>query len=224
MSTKQLAPALRALAHADLEADEFLLSFRRGPENDQHALGLRLHPGLKVDAVRPDVDIPPRREIAALPAVVFLLPLPGQARDHARRQVRRILPQDRGQRLLEIPRRDAAQIEDRQQRIEAARAPRPFRQDRRGEADLLVGRAHRRRGRAPSGAARRAPRSRSGCCAPARNRVGQRAGGRPAGSLRHAARRRRRPRPSARPPASGAPRHGQSRSAGHQQIPADAGR
>jgi hypothetical protein len=36
--------------------------------------------------------------------------------------------------------RDAAQIEHGQQGIEAARTPRPFRQDRRGEADLLLGR------------------------------------------------------------------------------------
>jgi hypothetical protein len=92
---QQLAPTLRALAHDDLKADELLLSFGRGPENDQDTLGLRPHPGLKVDAVRPDVDIPPRREIAALPAVIFLLPLLGQPRGHTRRQGWRILPQHR---------------------------------------------------------------------------------------------------------------------------------
>ncbi len=63
----------------DLEADELLLSLGRGPENDQHAFGLRLHPGLQVDTVGPDVDISSRREVAALPTVVFLLPFPGQA-------------------------------------------------------------------------------------------------------------------------------------------------
>src|SRR3712207_9036883 len=38
---KQLAPALCALAHADLEADQFLAALRRGPNDDQHAFGGR---------------------------------------------------------------------------------------------------------------------------------------------------------------------------------------
>src|SRR6056297_3013480 len=113
---------LGTFSHADLETDEFLLPLGRGPENDQHALGLWLHPGLQIYAIRPDVDVLTGREVAALPAVIVLLPLPGQLRDHARRQVRRILPQDCGQSLLEVACRDAAQIQDRQQRIEATRS------------------------------------------------------------------------------------------------------
>ncbi len=81
---EQLAPALRVLTHTDLEADDLLLSFGRGQENDQDRLGLRLHQGLKVNTARPDVDIAPGREITALPAVIFLLPLFGQARNHNR--------------------------------------------------------------------------------------------------------------------------------------------
>ena len=48
---QELPPALGALAQADLEADEFLLALGRGPEDDKHALGLRLHPGLQVNAI-----------------------------------------------------------------------------------------------------------------------------------------------------------------------------
>jgi len=99
---QELAPALRALANADLEADEFLPALWRGPENDQDAFGLWFHPGLKINTVRPDVDVATRREIAALPAIMFLLPLTGQPRDRARRQVRGVLTQDRGQRFLEV--------------------------------------------------------------------------------------------------------------------------
>ena len=40
---QEFAPALRALAHPDLETDEFLLSFGCSPEDHQHALGLDLH-------------------------------------------------------------------------------------------------------------------------------------------------------------------------------------
>ena len=38
---EQLAPALRALTHTDLKADDLLLSFGRRPENDENTLGLR---------------------------------------------------------------------------------------------------------------------------------------------------------------------------------------
>lgn len=75
--------ALRALPNTDMEAHNLFPALGRGAENDQDALGLRLHPGLQIDAIRPDMDIPPDREIAALPVIVFLLPLPGQARNHA---------------------------------------------------------------------------------------------------------------------------------------------
>jgi len=137
------SPALRALANADLEADEFRLSLGRGAENDRYAFGLCLHPGLEVAPAGPDADMPPRRKITALPAIIFLLPFPGQPRDRTRRQVRRIRTEQSGQRLLEVPSRDAAQIEHGQQRIETARAPRPFRQDRGSEPEpvcVLTGR------------------------------------------------------------------------------------
>src|SRR6056297_3208813 len=136
---QQLAPTLRALTHANLEAYELLLPFRRGPENDQYALGLGLHPGLQIDAVGPDIDIPPRREITALPAIIFLLPVSRQTGDDAGRQVRRICSEQRGQSFLEIAGGNSTQIEHRQQGIEALRTPRPFRKDVGGEADLLLG-------------------------------------------------------------------------------------
>jgi hypothetical protein len=48
---------LRALAHAIDEADELLLAFRRGADDDQQALRLVLEAGLHVDAVDPEVDV-----------------------------------------------------------------------------------------------------------------------------------------------------------------------
>ena len=48
---------LRALAHADLEADEFLAAFRYRADDHRHALGLRLHPRLQTDAIRPDAGV-----------------------------------------------------------------------------------------------------------------------------------------------------------------------
>ena len=78
-----------------------------------------------------------------LPALVVLLPLTRQARDHAWRQVRRIRPQDRRERLPEVAGGNAAQIKPRQQGIEALRTPRPFRQDGRTEPHLPVSRPGR---------------------------------------------------------------------------------
>jgi len=76
---EQLAPALGAFADPDLEAQQFLPPFGRRPDDHQHALGLRLHPGLQVDAVGPDVDVAAGGKVPALPAVVVLLPAGRQA-------------------------------------------------------------------------------------------------------------------------------------------------
>ena len=78
---QQLPPALGAFPHADLKPDQFLPAFRRGSDEDQHALGLLLHPGLQVDPVGPDVDVAPGRQVPLLPAIVFGLPLGREAPD-----------------------------------------------------------------------------------------------------------------------------------------------
>jgi hypothetical protein len=49
------------------------------------------HPGLEIDTVRPDVDVAACRRVAALLAVKVAC----QARDNRRRQVRRVLPEQR---------------------------------------------------------------------------------------------------------------------------------
>ena len=135
---QQFPPALRALAHADLEAEQFLLALRGGADQHQHALRLRLHPRLQVDAIGPDIHVAPRRQVAPLPARVVRFPLAPQPRDRRGRQVRRVLAQQRSERLLEVAHRDPAQVEDRQQGIQAPGPPRPARQDGRGEADALA--------------------------------------------------------------------------------------
>ena len=61
-----------------------------------------------------------------------------QPSDHRGREVRRVLAQQGGERLLEVAGGDAAQVEHRQQRIQAAGAPRPARHERRAEADAFA--------------------------------------------------------------------------------------
>ena len=65
---------------------------------------------------------------------MLILPARRQPRDHARQQVRHVCAEKFAQGFLEVTGRDAAQVEHRQQRIEALRTPRPSRQDVRGES------------------------------------------------------------------------------------------
>src|SRR5215208_2999854 len=135
---EKLAPALGALTHAGLEADQFFLAFRRGADQHQDALGVILHPGLQVDAIGPDIDVVTGREIPGLPALVLGLPFAGEAGNHRGREVRRVLAEQCGERLLEVASREPTQVQDRQQCIQAPGAARPFRQDRRGKADAIL--------------------------------------------------------------------------------------
>ena len=48
---------LRAATEADLKADQLFFAFRFRADNYQHTFGVFLHPRLKVDAIRPDIDI-----------------------------------------------------------------------------------------------------------------------------------------------------------------------
>jgi hypothetical protein len=96
-SSRQLA-----LPHSGLEADEFLLALGCGADQHQDAFGVLFHARLQVDAVRPHVDLTPRREVALLPGVVIRLPLRRQPCDHGRRQIRRVLAQEGGEGLLEV--------------------------------------------------------------------------------------------------------------------------
>ena len=134
---QQIAPVVRALARAIGEADQFLLAFRRRADDDEDALRFVLQTRLQMDAVGPDVDVALGRQIALLPRAVLVDPTVLQPRDGGGRQPGSILAEQRRQRLGEVAGRDALQVEDRHQRLQALRAPRVGRQDRRREADAL---------------------------------------------------------------------------------------
>src|SRR5271166_3975057 len=120
------------------ETDQLLLALGRGANQHQHAFGLWLHPRLQIDTVRPHVNVAARRQIALLPPLILVFPLALEPGDHRRREVRRVLAEQGRENLLKIACRNPAQIEHRQERIEALRSSRPFRQDRRGEANALT--------------------------------------------------------------------------------------
>ncbi len=91
--------------------------------------------GLQVNAVGPHVDVALGRQIALPPMLVLVEPGLLQPRDGRGRQARRILAEQRRKRLLEIAGRDALQVKDWDQHLQAAGAPRVGRQDRGREAD-----------------------------------------------------------------------------------------
>ena len=137
---QQLPPTLGTLSRADLEADQLLLALGRSADDHQHALGLGLQARLQVDAIGPEIDIAPGRQVALLPALVLGLPVAPQPGDHRRREVRGVLAEESGERFLEVAGRDPAQVQDRQQRVDAPAAPCPARQNPRREADPIAGR------------------------------------------------------------------------------------
>lgn len=132
---KQLPPILGTFARAVGEAEQLLFAFRRRADDDQDALLGVFKTGLQVNAVGPHVDVALGRQIALPPMLVLVEPDLLQPRDGRGRQARRILAEQRSKRLLEIAGRDALQIKDRDQHLQAAGAPRVGRQDRGRESD-----------------------------------------------------------------------------------------
>src|SRR5436305_10435655 len=65
---EEFSPALCALPHPGLEADQFLLALGGRPDHHEYAFSGRFHPGLQVDPIRPHVYVSPGREVAVLPA------------------------------------------------------------------------------------------------------------------------------------------------------------
>src|SRR3984885_1184928 len=72
---EELAPALRALPHPSLEADELLLALGGGSNKPPRLFGAVFHAPLHVAAVRPTVPVTLRRKVALLPTTVIALPL-----------------------------------------------------------------------------------------------------------------------------------------------------
>ena len=71
---QEFPPTLSALPEPRLEPQQLLPALRRRPDQHQNALLLVFQPTLKVDPVRPDIDIPSVREIPEPPTLVLRLP------------------------------------------------------------------------------------------------------------------------------------------------------
>src|SRR5271165_4095000 len=154
---QEVAPGLGALAHTVGKADQLLLALRRRADDYENALRLILKTRFQIDAIDPPIDVPFGGQIALAPAVMLLAPRVLEAGDGRSRQARRILADQRRQRLLEVAGRDTFQVEDRDQRFEALRPPRIARQDVRTHRHGANAGHNRTLGKCPCRTIRRRP-------------------------------------------------------------------
>ena len=93
---------------------------------------------LHVNAVDPEVDVAFGREIALAPARVLLAPGLLEASNGRGREPAGVPAEQCDQRVLEVAGRDAFEVEDRDQHLQALRPARVGRQNRRRKADALA--------------------------------------------------------------------------------------
>src|SRR5262245_31536034 len=132
---QQAAPIVCTFPCAINKTDELLLALWRRPDQNEDALLLVLETRFEMDSIRPDVNVSFALQITQLPLRMILLPAVLKAADRARRKAARILAEQSGERLREIARRDAFQVEDRQQRLDRPRTAHVRRQERRRKTD-----------------------------------------------------------------------------------------
>src|SRR5882724_8528310 len=125
-----------ALSRApSVKAEQLLPALRRRADDDQDALLGVFKTGLQLNAVGPHIDVVLGRQIALPPVLVLVDPDLLQPSNSRGRQTRCILAEQGRKHLLEIAGRDALKVKDRDQHLQAPRAPRIRRQDRGCEAE-----------------------------------------------------------------------------------------
>src|SRR5262252_1895767 len=134
---EQFPPRLRTLTHTVGEADKLLPALGCGSDDDEQALRGVFQTGLHVNAVDPEVDVAFGREIALAPARVLLGPRLLEASNGRGREPAGVLAEQCDQRVREVAGRDALEVEDRDQHLQALRPARVGRQNRRRKADAL---------------------------------------------------------------------------------------
>jgi len=135
---QEAAPTVRRFPEAVLDGDEFLRAVGAGADDDQQTLPVGVQPDVEVDAVDPPIDVPTRREIALAPGLVLPLPDLLEPHDGLRREAEDLRAQNRLERLVEIARRDALQIQDGQQLLDVRGAPQVRGDQRAGKPRFVV--------------------------------------------------------------------------------------
>src|SRR5690606_36059548 len=111
---QQRAPALGRLAEAVLHRDQLLGAVGARAHEHENAEPILLEADVEVNAVRPYVDVVAITQIPLPEALVLVDPDREQPADVRGREPGSLFPQQRLERLLEVARRQAAQVQDRQ--------------------------------------------------------------------------------------------------------------
>jgi hypothetical protein len=107
--TQQVSPRLGGLPQPLGQRDQFLRAVQAHAEQDQDARVGLAKPDLRMDPVRPHVDIVAVRQVPLLEGGVVVLPLPGQPGHSPRRQPGRAA-EELLQRQDEVPRRGSVNL------------------------------------------------------------------------------------------------------------------
>ena len=107
---QQLAPALGAFAKAVDQAQNILVAPLIRADNHQHTLTILIETRREVDAVGPEIQIAPRRQVALGPAFIIVPPIRLQPGDGRGRQARRVRPQQGRQGFGEIAGGNALEV------------------------------------------------------------------------------------------------------------------
>src|SRR4029453_9091438 len=120
---EQFSPRLRTLAHTVGEADKLLAALGCGSDDDQQALRGVFETGLHVNAVDPEVDVAFGREITLAPAHVLFGPSLLETSNGRGREPAGVPAEQCDQCVLEVAGRDALEVEDWDQHLQALRPP-----------------------------------------------------------------------------------------------------
>jgi hypothetical protein len=112
-AAEQVEPGLGVLSVAVGESDQFLGAVGANPDDHQTTQPVLFEADVEVDAIGPPVHVVPIRQITFGPVCVLGLPCLGQPADRRRRKSG-VRAQEPGQRRGEVPCRQPAQIEHRE--------------------------------------------------------------------------------------------------------------
>ena len=132
---QHLAPAPGAFAEAIGHGQQFLAAVFIRPDDHQNALFFLSHPRLEVNAIRPDVEKPPRAKVALLPGFIVRPPVGLQPRDGLGRQAPGVRTQQGLQGFREVARGHALEVKPRQNFLDRPGLAQMARQDAGREGD-----------------------------------------------------------------------------------------
>jgi len=139
---QEAAPAVRRLAEAIRDGDEFLASVGGGADDHQQALPVGVQSDVEVDPIHPPVHVAAAREIAPVPRLVLPLPDLLEPDDGLGGEADHVPAQDRLERLGEVAGRDALEVQDGQQLLHVLGAAQVRGDQRAGEARFSMARQH----------------------------------------------------------------------------------